>query len=46
MIHGLDTLISKETGIPVYIAENALDCVALGTGAALANPHLWESLSN
>lgn len=46
MIHGLDTLISKETGINVHIAEHPLDCVALGTGAALSNPHLWESLSN
>lgn len=35
MIKGLDRLIEKETGIPVYIAENPLDCVALGTGKVL-----------
>ena len=46
MIHGLDTLISKETGINVHIADNPLDCVALGTGKTLENPHLWEALSN
>lgn len=46
MIHGLDTLIQKETGIHTYIAENPLDCVALGTGKTLENPRLWEALSN
>ncbi len=35
LIHGLDKLIERETGIPVYIAENPLDCVALGTGKVL-----------
>lgn len=35
MLRGLDTLISKETGINVYIAENPLDCVAVGTGRVL-----------
>ncbi len=36
MIRGLDRLIAEETQVPVYIAENALDCVALGTGLSLA----------
>lgn len=35
LIRGLDKLIERETGIPVYIAENPLDCVALGTGKVL-----------
>ena len=35
MLKGLDTLISKETGMTVYIAENPLDCVAEGTGKTL-----------
>ncbi|MBP3337389.1 MAG: rod shape-determining protein [Clostridia bacterium] len=35
LIKGLDELLHRETGIPVYIAENALDCVAIGTGLAL-----------
>lgn len=46
LIHGLDRKIAEETGIPVHIAENPLDCVSLGTGITLENPHLWESLSN
>ena len=35
MLKGLDKLISRETGIDVYIAENPLDCVANGTGYVL-----------
>ncbi len=37
LLNGIDTLINKETGMPVNIAENALDCVAIGTGMALDN---------
>ncbi len=46
LIHGLDTLITKETGIHTYIADHPLDCVALGTGRALENPRLWDALGN
>ncbi|MDR0944020.1 MAG: rod shape-determining protein [Ruminococcus sp.] len=35
LIKGLDMLIHKETGMPVNIAENPLDCVAAGTGKVL-----------
>lgn len=35
LIRGLDKLIEHETGIPVYIANEPLDCVALGTGRVL-----------
>lgn len=31
LLRGLDLLISKETGIPVRVADNALDCVVEGT---------------
>lgn len=34
-IRGLDKLISKETGMPVYVADSPLDCVADGTGKVL-----------
>lgn len=36
LLNGLDTLISKETSLPVHIAEDPLSCVALGTGKALS----------
>ncbi|GKH52078.1 rod shape-determining protein [Eubacteriales bacterium] len=35
LLRGLDALVSKETGINVHIAENPLDCVAIGTGRVL-----------
>ena len=35
MLRGLDDLISHETGITVHIADNPLDCVAIGTGRVL-----------
>ena len=35
MLHGLDKRLSMETGIPTYLAEDPLSCVAIGTGKAL-----------
>lgn len=35
MLRNLDVLISKETGLPVKIAENPLLCVVLGVGKVL-----------
>lgn len=37
LLAGLDILISKETGMPVNIAEYPLDCVVNGTGKVLDN---------
>ncbi len=35
LIRNLDKLISTETGMPVYVAEEPLDCVVRGTGKTL-----------
>ena len=35
LLKGLDKLIQKETGIAVNVADQPLDCVALGTGKVL-----------
>lgn len=35
LLKGLDKYLSKETGVPVFRAENPLICVALGTGKYL-----------
>lgn len=35
LLKGLDKRIHEETGIPVFVAENPLDCVVLGTGRVL-----------
>jgi rod shape-determining protein MreB len=37
LLHGLDTLVSERTGLPTYIPEDAISCVAIGTGLALQN---------
>ena len=37
LLKGLDELIYHETHMPVHIAENPLDCVAIGAGKALDN---------
>ena len=46
LLRGLDKLIEKETGMPVYIGEDPLDCVAKGTGKVLESiEQLHELLS-
>lgn len=35
LLSGLDQLIKEETGMPVSIADNPLDCVAIGAGKVL-----------
>ena len=37
MLYGLDEFIRRETQIPTSLADDALSCVALGTGKALDN---------
>lgn len=37
LIYGLDKLLQEKTGINVIIADEAISCVALGTGKALDN---------
>ncbi len=35
LLRGLDALMAQATEIPCHVAENPLNCVALGTGKAL-----------
>ncbi|GBG56469.1 rod shape-determining protein [Sporomusaceae bacterium FL31] len=42
LLRGLDVLLSKETGMPVHIAEEALSCVGEGTGRALESIDLLK----
>ena len=44
LLRGLDQLVSKETGMPVQVAENPLDCVAAGTGKLLENMSTMKEL--
>jgi rod shape-determining protein MreB len=35
LLRGFDQMLTKETGVPCYVAENPMACVALGAGKAL-----------
>lgn len=37
LLRGIDRLLQGVTDIPVHVADNALNCVAIGTGKALEN---------
>jgi len=52
LLKGLDKLIAAETGVPVFIAEHPLDCVALGAGkyfdytrGADSSKNIYDSLN-
>ena len=42
LLRGLDELMSEETGIDVFVAENPLDCVVLGTAKELERTDFTE----
>ena len=44
LLKNIDKLISKETGLPVQIAEDPLSCVALGTGKALDEDQTFSTM--
>jgi rod shape-determining protein MreB len=44
LLKNIDKLISKETGLPVIIAEDPLSCVALGTGKALDQEEIFSTM--
>jgi len=37
LLRNMDRLLTRETGVPCFVAENAMACVALGAGKALEN---------
>ncbi|MDM5231732.1 rod shape-determining protein [Lysinibacillus pakistanensis] len=37
LLHGMDQLLIEELKVPVFIAEQPMDCVAIGTGIMLEN---------
>jgi rod shape-determining protein MreB and related proteins len=43
LLRNIDKIIAEETNMPVLIAENPLDCVAIGTGKALDHIHLFKN---
>ena len=43
LLHGIDQLLADELKVPVFISDNPLDCVAIGTGILLEN---MDKISN
>lgn len=41
-LHDLDIVLKRATGLPVFVAEDPLTCVALGTGKAMENPKKFK----
>lgn len=46
LLKQLDQVISDETKMPVFVAEDPLDCVAIGTGKSLEYIHHFRSQPN
>lgn len=46
LLSGLDTILSKETNLPVHIADDAICCVARGTGKALTQMKVLSRTQN
>ncbi|MEZ4517422.1 MAG: rod shape-determining protein [Chloroflexota bacterium] len=45
LLREIDTLLTRETGVPAYVADNPIACTALGAGKALAElPVLQRSI--
>ena len=44
LLKNIDKLISKETGLPVQIAEDPISCVVLGTGKALDQSETFSTM--
>jgi rod shape-determining protein MreB len=42
LLHNLDVLFTRETGIPAYVAEDPLSCVAVGAGQALEHFEIFR----
>jgi len=42
LLNNFDKLLTKETGVPCHVAEEAILCVAKGTGIALDNLDLYK----
>jgi rod shape-determining protein MreB len=46
LIYGLDKLLQENTGINVILAEDAISCVAIGTGKVLENIEIIEQAAS
>lgn len=42
LLRNFDKLLTRETGVPAHVAEDAMLCVVRGTGVVLENIELWK----
>ncbi|HDH10051.1 MAG TPA: rod shape-determining protein, partial [Chloroflexi bacterium] len=42
LLRNVDRLLTQETGVPCYVADNPMSCVAIGAGKALENYHVLK----
>ncbi len=42
LLNNLDMVLRSATGLPVFVADDPLSCVALGCGQVLENPHVLK----
>lgn len=42
LLRNIDRLLTKQMGVPCYVAEDAMACVATGAGRALENYHILK----
>ncbi len=42
LLRNIDQLLTKETGVPCFVAEHPMACVALGAGRALENYNIMR----
>ena len=42
LLRNVDRLLTQETGVPCYVADNPMSCVAIGAGKALENYHILK----
>ena len=43
-LYGLDKFISEQTGVPCYVAEDPMSCVAIGAGKVLEDMKLYQDV--
>ncbi len=44
LLRDIDTILKNSTGLPVFVAENPLHCVAIGTGTALEDRKAFKAV--
>ena len=46
LLYGLDRLLTERCKVPCYVAEDAVSCVAIGTGKALESLDAYSAVNS